>query len=436
MGLLDAPITPERIVGSTKAGRKALRGKPILPQISARPLQRMIYPTADAPTLTFVDAPTNSQILTGTALFPGSSFAGINVIANGQVSLFGACNPQHVGSYPDTLQYRNICKLKDLLGKNEVYAYSLHFYSDSDKIELVWGNAAAGSYRVWVDDQAVGSLAPTTFTLTAHFQSLMIDFSGAAVPSKVRRYRVDLVNARFIGMLVNSSASPAKYRIWAAEQRGPTVFAFGDSMFGGSGYTQASNQIPQILGDMFLWDNVFNLAQGGTGWNVKNAPSSFDNTALPQVQYCAPSNATPSTTIPGSAMPTPDVVLIEYGHNDPPAWSGTAQTAATATVAAARSQWPKAWIIMLGPLADGSIASAYNSSETTAFTNAAPYVDATLSTIQGTDTPWLTGSGYAGATTGTGNGDIYIGADGVHLVPDGVDYMAERITSAIRKLLV
>lgn len=50
--------------------------------------------------------------------------------------------------------------------------------------------------------------------------------------------------------------------------------------------------------------------------------------------------------------------------------------------------------------------------------------------------PWQTGAGYAGATTGTGNGDLYIDSGGTHPVPAGIEYLADRLGSALRASLL
>jgi lysophospholipase L1-like esterase len=45
---------------------------------------------------------------------------------------------------------------------------------------------------------------------------------------------------------------------------------------------------------------------------------------------------------------------------------------------------------------------------------------------------WQTGSGRAGATTGTGNGDLYVSSDGTHPSTAGIAYLADRLTTSIR----
>jgi lysophospholipase L1-like esterase len=45
---------------------------------------------------------------------------------------------------------------------------------------------------------------------------------------------------------------------------------------------------------------------------------------------------------------------------------------------------------------------------------------------------WQTGTGKVGATTGNGNGDLYVSSDGVHPNAVGVDYLADRLAASIR----
>ncbi len=56
--------------------------------------------------------------------------------------------------------------------------------------------------------------------------------------------------------------------------------------------------------------------------------------------------------------------------------------------------------------------------------------------IDTTTSPWLDGvaGGYApGHTTGAGNTDRYVGADGIHPVnPDGTDYLKFRLAQKLK----
>ncbi|WP_390479591.1 SGNH/GDSL hydrolase family protein [Frankia casuarinae] len=276
---------------------------------------------------------------------------------------------------------------------------------------------------------ALGSLTPVTKPTTGTFESILVDFSAAG-GAKPRRYRVDLTGADLGGIFLTS----AIYSIWPAEQRGPTAFFMGDSLFGGSGMSTSSiAQIPEYIGSLFGWDNVWNLGIGGTGYVAKNAPSSFDNSSLPQVQYLAPSASAPTTTTPGSAMPTPEIVVMAYGHND--TMNSTTYTAATNTFTAARSQWPNAFIIAMGPLGNGFNGTSYNAGETSIFSAVSSLVDGTLSMWQGTGRPWMYGSGKVGSTTGTSNGDIYVGTDGVHWTDAGIAFMGDHIAPELKRIL-
>lgn len=49
--------------------------------------------------------------------------------------------------------------------------------------------------------------------------------------------------------------------------------------------------------------------------------------------------------------------------------------------------------------------------------------------------PWITGSGYAGGTTGTGNADNYISSDQTHPSAAGIDYFRRRVSADVLKAL-
>jgi phospholipase/lecithinase/hemolysin len=51
-----------------------------------------------------------------------------------------------------------------------------------------------------------------------------------------------------------------------------------------------------------------------------------------------------------------------------------------------------------------------------------------------THSPWITGTGRVGATTGTGNADTYIGSDATHPTDAGHAYLARRVVAALEEL--
>jgi hypothetical protein len=378
--------------------------------------------------VTFVEAPTNSQIQTSTNIFTAG--AARNVVGAGAISVFDGCNLQHPSNtFPDTYTYRAYSAQQNVYGSTYKTQYSLGFYSDAQKVEVVWINRGSTSYRVWVDDKVLSSVIPVAKPVTGTLESILIDFSAVGGAAQ-RRFRVDLSGADFVGIVLDN----AERSIWPAEQRGPTVFWFGDSLSGGSTIsTSACEQIPNYIGNLFAWDNVWNLGNGGTGYTVANAPSSFNNNALSQIQYLAPSTAAPSLPAPGSSTPIPDIVVIAYGHNDPMN-SGTATAAGTAA-SAARSQWPNARIILIGPLGGGNNASYFSATETQISSAVAPYVNATISMWQGVGRPWMAGTGNTASPTGDGNSDIYIGSDNTHWTDAGIAYMATRLAPELRRVL-
>lgn len=405
-------------------GVNAWRSRDALP---SRTLQRLVYPSATAPTVTFAENPTNSQIKTTTAIFSAVT----DVIAAGSVSVFDGCNMQHPSSsFPQSVIYQPFSMMLQVDTSIFKTSYSIHFYSDAAKVELIWLGVAGGTYRIWVDDQALGGLTPIVKNGTGSPESVLLDFTSVG-GAAVRRFRLDLAGPYLMGVVLDS----AERTIWPAEQRGPTMFMFGDSLTGGSAIsTSLAAQIPHYLGNLFGWDNVWDLGIGGTGYLASNGPGGVNNDALAQVQYLAPSNATPSTTNPGSSTPIPDIVSIAYGHND--SMNQATATAAGVVVAQARSQWPNAFIVVIGPLGNGvQGGSFYIPTENEIFTAVAPFANATISMWQGVGRPWLVGTGDTSAVAGNGNNDLYIGSDGTHWNDAGIAYVSTRLAPVLRSLL-
>jgi len=109
-------------------------------------------------------------------------------------------------------------------------------------------------------------------------------------------------------------------------------------------------------------------------------------------------------------------------------------TAAGTVAAQARTQWPNAFIVVMGPAGNGNGTAIYSTTETQIFAAAAPYVNGTLSQWQGVNRPWTSGTGTAAAPAGNGNNDLYVGSDGVHLNDAGIAYIATRMAPVLRAL--
>lgn len=174
---------------------------------------------------------------------------------------------------------------------------------------------------------------------------------------------------------------------------------------------------------------------GGSGYQARNSLSN----ALERI-----------ANITGIFDRAPDVVSVMLGINDQ-ALSGN-QAYVHAYYAALRAACPKSLIVATDPFCP------VETNGTSYMSSVGQYIDSgvkaaggdwilihniagTWETSWGTtgttgDLPWQTGTGKAGATTGTGNGDIYVDSGGTHLNTAGYDYLASRFYSALRAAIL
>lgn len=125
--------------------------------------------------------------------------------------------------------------------------------------------------------------------------------------------------------------------------------------------------------------------------------------------------------------PEPDMVVVSGGHNDwkyPPEEVGEA---ALALLNSIKSRWPKAHLLLMGPLWGGdppakplAIRDALKQS---ADALTVPFVDPLQE-------KWITGN----VRRGQGNAAEYIRPDGIHPNPEGNAYIADRFVASLRSL--
>jgi lysophospholipase L1-like esterase len=143
------------------------------------------------------------------------------------------------------------------------------------------------------------------------------------------------------------------------------------------------------------------------------------------------------------------VVVVQAGINDP---GGAATNTGMASVfTALRAALPSALIVAQTPWAPSQTAGAnaggkYQSMRTNLYSVmaglAGPWIlidslAGTWSTSKGTSSgaatgPWQTGDGNVGAPTGTGNGDIWVSADGTHPTAAGYKGLGELFAASYK----
>lgn len=355
------------------------------------------------------------------------------------------------GSTPDIQSggwlFRNSAALDNGFGADGTQGYNrtIEFYTDSDVVDVsnLAATTLANRAQVFVsetgaieDEYAVNEATPTPGATGSprHFKFTYTTAGGR----KLRRWRIETWGSiRCIGFVAGSLVLPA-------EVTGVNLLWYGDSY-----HQTVTPQAAQFNYDESLairtgrrlgFRQIRVAAIGGTGY-VKNGVSGeytlqqvLDNTNLSYVRA--------------------DAVVCAHGYNDctfaTPAATAEAAIQAWRTI---RQQQPNAVIVVVGPwsarraadavwiamdvalqaafLEWGDARSGWISPMTgTVITSAGGSV-ATLTGAQ----PFVSGTGFVGATTANGNSDWLTASDGIHPSPAGKVHLEMLLTSTIERVL-
>lgn len=330
-------------------------------------------------------------------------------------------------TYPVDLGLGTIAATTNAFGYAE-YSYPLYgghtirMMTDAPKLAIKFGYvSSAYAYQVFIDG------APVTLDPVVGNAGLYLTM---VFPSSGRARLVEICMRAGVGSIY--VAQP--YRVWKPGVRpAPKILVMGDSYAMTTSYDNSGNALPgeygmyhRMPGDL----GVVNMSVdgvGGTGYIFRNAGG-----------IGAPNNNYADRLASAIAL-APDVLIIHGGGaNDLANGYTTAQiiTAATNLFQAARAGLPNAKLVFIEGFAP-PVFGSFNASYTTiragvqanCMNTGVYYVD-----VSTTD-PWLSGTGYYGATNGTGNSDIYVGPDGTHLLAKGSDYLRSRMADRLRAIL-
>lgn len=210
--------------------------------------------------------------------------------------------------------------------------------------------------------------------------------------------------------------------IWkSSAPRGPKVIVTGDS------FTETFTTWPQMMGWLLGWRDIAIVGKGSTGYlDISAGGDTFRDRAQKDIYD-----------------QNPDIVIVSGGLNDNNRSYASILAEANTFFAEIRAELPDAILIVSGVqyvfgAADSGIVPVRDAVRTAAAT----YADAYIEQIGGpypysgvdanyTDAGWMTGLGKVGATTGTGNSDIFRSADNTHPTQAGQDYRGFRHAQAI-----
>lgn len=199
---------------------------------------------------------------------------------------------------------------------------------------------------------------------------------------------------------------------------------FGDSISSSGGVTNLNDNFATKAMDWLGIRNLSNAGIGGTGLMVVTS-SGFAITRISDIENSAP-----------------DALFIEQGYNDNTFTPAQVQPAMLTLLLAirARSALANIPIFVFGLIASNHGASwaAGIATENAIFAAVAQLNDALVFTIPCITDPagsWFFGTGFQGATNGTGNTDRLIAPDQTHPNPAGHTFLGKMFSNAVTKIL-
>jgi lysophospholipase L1-like esterase len=293
------------------------------------------------------------------------------------------------------------------------WTWEAEFVTDAPTLEAIVLAFPGLRFRVLVDGQYAGGLLALNAETGA--QRIRLVFSGGRKPRRVQIRSTGPTG--FQGVFVGPSDT-----VWAPPATDTVLAAVtGDSFGEGIGTSSPADPdapYPLQLGHLMGWSDVRQVAVGATGYLANGGVRSTVREQIARWGFI------------------PDVIVCASGYND----QGSGFTP-EATAGAALLTWqimrltaPRARIFVVGPWIGNRTAASMLPTETALSVAFARWNDGAshFIPVAGDASPWTTGTGRQGATTGNGNADIYMSTDGLHLNDAGHAYHAARMTNGLR----
>lgn len=348
-------------------------------------------------------------------------------VASGDFFGFGASVVNNLGMYPrGNYQYTGqyyYANGSNYAGLQPPFAIEFDHYGTELDVVFYDNESVGGEtplFWVWIDGQPA-TAAPSYPAGYAHAfgnrGNLVIKFDNAGDnTARWRRIRVYMKGA-WIGNIKIAATG----QIAASRTSYPKIMWLGDSWTEGkigTGYaTSYLSGIAQMATSLLGWGVPYMAGQGGTGYVNDGGGGSL-----------APFGD--SNRVSRVAAVNPDVLMIMGSTNDNSSSAATIQANAYALYSTLQAQLPQTKILVVGPQSRGVNNDVANSYTNCAAVKAAAQA-AGLPFLDMLNEGWITGAGIYGTTTGVGNGDLFMGADNVHLQQAGCEYVARRIAAWI-----
>jgi lysophospholipase L1-like esterase len=309
-----------------------------------------------------------------------------------------------------------------MLDKNQ-WASAFEIMTDSDKVQFGIYISSAAKVMFQVDGQYV-DFAGTAGNNAANTDTF---FELTFASRKTRRIRVLLPNVPSKGCtLVKSIRVSPTCSFWKPPQSEVLRLAWaGDSYSEGTNGAASIYPIPNaawpvLTGELLGIRDVRQVSVGSCGYISDNAGA----------------RSKLRDQIPRWANQGPfDLIVFANGYNDSSSTPYAIQTEVLADLQLVSTLHPSSPIVVLGCQAGAAGPSAAQIATENAIAAAVKQFNYPLCKFApvSTDTPtWLNGTGYVGATNGTGNSDVYVDPDHTHPTIAGAEYLAYRSAAAIR----
>ncbi len=308
-------------------------------------------------------------------------------------------------------------------GAAQSIMFQVSFMTDETSFQIETSGGTFPIFSIYVNGVpltlGVGSLAAN---------GTSINYAQLVFATKaVRQITVELpTGTDFLGVLTSTKTS----KVWAPSI--PNNFRMAIT---GSSFISGSAQHPVTT----------SLAWGSLTAKLMNCSDYWQDANGAGSGYIAGTNFFTASRFNALVAYAPDVVVIAGGGindaNIVPAVSvATEQAAVLAYLKQLRAALPAALILVIGAEAGakGPTTAIFNM-ELAAAQGVAQFADANCFFIPQSSTSaesaWVSGTGTTAATNGTGNSEIYIGADTTHPVQAGCLYYAQRSANGIMNLL-
>lgn len=293
------------------------------------------------------------------------------------------------------------------------WTWEAEFMTDALIVEIKTLAAGSNNFNVIVDGQFVTSAGGNALA-GGGTQYVQLDF-GATRKDRHIRFRSRSTSG-FGGVSIGATEN-----VWQPNQQDVLKVAFtGDSYGEGQGLATSVNPdgaFVHVVSHLLGWRDPRQVAVGSTGYLQNATTRSKIRDQIPNWAF------------------TPDVIVCAAGTNDTSFAANAVGAEAALALQAMRAVAPMAPIFVVGPWAKNSGPSATYTAMESAISSAVSGLNDPKTFFIPTSTTgleYLFGTGYSGATNGSGNSDRYIASDQTHPTDAGHAHIGRRVAADIR----